>query len=122
MFCPRCGAEFEPGVYECADCETPPVEEPPSKPLPPDAVLKPVFRTADASLLPVVEGVLRSCDIPFYVQGEEAAAIFPLGPAGFGTDGRALAAIVHVPEDRWEEARALLEKRVETEEDPSRIE
>lgn len=107
MFCPVCESEFREGITECPDCEVPLVEALP--PPPEDEPLTEVFRTGDASLLPVVKSVLAAAGMPHIVQGEEASGLFPFGPgAGADSDGRLLAAVVLVPEDRAEEARALL--------------
>jgi len=105
MFCPACEAEFRTGITECPDCEVPLVEELP--PPPEDEPLTEVFRTGDASLLPVVKSVLAAAGMPHIVQGEEAQGLFPFGPSS-QSDGRLLAAVVLVPEDRAEEARELL--------------
>ena len=77
----------------------------------PDPELVPVIRTTDSALLPVVKSVLEAAGIPYIVHGEAGVNLFPLGPAGSRVTGRATGAIVLVPEDRLEEARALLEPR-----------
>ena len=75
----------------------------------PKGPLVQVFRTADASLLPVVESVLLGEGIEFLVAGEEGQALFPLGPLGGGPDKRFLGAIVRVRESDAERARAALQ-------------
>ncbi len=67
-----------------------------------------ILKTGDISFLPVVKSMLDAAGIPYLVQGEEALSLFPVGPAGGGTGGRALVAVVKVPRDRSEEAKALL--------------
>ena len=74
----------------------------------PKGPLVQVYRTADASLLPVIESVLMGEDIEFFVQGEEGQALFPLGAMGGGPDKRFLGAVVRVREGDAERAREAL--------------
>ncbi len=68
-----------------------------------------VLRTADASLLPVVESVLSGAGIRFLVQGGETlGGLYPLGAMGGDDDPRLLAAVVRVPASSREAAEALL--------------
>lgn len=78
----------------------------------PKGPLVQVFRTADASLLPVIESVLLGEGIEFLVAGEEGQALFPLGAIGGGPDKRFLGAVVRVREGDAERARAALEVAV----------
>lgn len=75
----------------------------------PKGPLVQVFRTADSSLLPVVESVLMGEKIEFLVQGEEGQALFPLGAMGGGPDGRFLGAVFLVREGDAERAREALD-------------
>jgi hypothetical protein len=116
MFCPECEAEYREGFYECADCGVKLVDSLPVIDHGEKTVS--VFRTADATLLPVVESVLRARGIPFSVQGEETSGgLFPLGPAGGAADKRYLGAVLRVPESQAEEAKALLESVVPLDEE-----
>lgn len=75
-----------------------------------DGKLVQVWATADVALLAVVKSMLESEDIPFLVQGEEALGLFPVGPGLFGgLAGKMIAARLLVPEERADEARALIE-------------
>ena len=65
MFCPECGAEFREGFVECADCGVALTSAPPEREMPDDEPTVGIFRTADATLLPVVKSVLASAGIPF---------------------------------------------------------
>lgn len=115
MFCPECEAEYREGFEECSDCGVKLVHSLPIV----DHGEKTVgiFRTADASLLPIVESVLRAEGVPFSVQGEETSGgLFPLGSFGGGADDRRLGAVIRVPESRADEAKALLEVAVPIEE------
>ena len=115
MFCPECGAEFRDGIYECADCKVALSTSPPQPAFPDDEPTVGVFRSADASLLPVIKSVLAAEDIPFSVQGDEASGLFPFGAGGIMPDSIRMGAVIRVPESRAEEAKALLESQVQIE-------
>ncbi len=106
MFCPQCGAEYREGVSECWDCQVALVPEALQPPAGGDFVE--VFRTADASLLPVVKSVLDGAAVPHLVQGDEAHGLYPFGSVGGGGDRRLLGAAVLVPAAEADAARALL--------------
>ena len=71
--------------------------------------LLPVFRTADLTLLAVVKAALTGAGIPFIVPGEEGLHQFPLGAFGMGFFRRVMGAVIRVPSDRADEAKAFLE-------------
>jgi len=103
-YCPSCRGEFVGELSTCPDCEIPLVQELPEV-VEDEGELVEVFRTGDATLLPVIVSLLDASGVPCIVQGGEAAGgLFPLGAAA----GKALAALILVPESRAEEARALL--------------
>ncbi|MDH3253739.1 MAG: DUF2007 domain-containing protein [Acidobacteriota bacterium] len=109
MFCPNCQAEYREGFTECSDCEVALVEVLPPEPEHPEGPFSTVFRSADTSLLPVIESLLDDADIPYLIQGEESAqGLFPLGSLGGGSDGRLVGAVVKVPQEYEAEAAALL--------------
>lgn len=103
-YCPSCRGEFVAELSTCPDCEVPLVGELPEVETSDDDLVE-VFRTGDATLLPVIVSLLDASGVPCIVQGAEAAGgLFPLGAAG----GKSLAALILVPEGRAEEAKALL--------------
>jgi hypothetical protein len=110
VFCPKCEAEYREGIYECADCGVALVEDPPAKDVHPDIELIAVFETADPALLPVVKSVLEASEIPFFVQGDEAMGLLPVGrfATGLTQKGQGMVAIVHVDKDHEERAREVL--------------
>lgn len=109
MFCPDCGAEYRPEIRECADCGVPLVPAlPPEEAPDPDARIVPVFRTTDAMILPIVKGLLDSAGIEYFVQGEEALGLIPVGSAGSAVARASLGAIVHVHEDDADSVREML--------------
>ena len=111
MFCPECAAEYREGFTECASCGVGLVSERPEGVQHPDDRFVSVFETTDVTLLPVIKSVLQSAEIPFYVRGDEAMGILPVGTFGSGInyDGQGLGAAVVVHEDQAEEAKALLD-------------
>jgi len=108
MFCPGCGAEYREGFDRCADCGLALSATPPPAPDHGGPELVALLETADVGFLPVLKSLLEGAGIPYVIQGEEAMGLLPIGALGSGPKQRALAAIVHVPADRLEEARALL--------------
>lgn len=107
MWCPTCRGEFVDEVTICPDCGSPLISELPEAEEIDEPFVK-VFRSADASLLPVIKSVLSGADIPHVVQGEEAQGLYPFGSLGGGQDKRLLGAVVLVPESRREAAEAVL--------------
>lgn len=115
MFCPDCGAEYRPEVMECAECGVPLVPALPEEEAPtPDAKIVPVFRTTDPMLLPIVTSLIESAGIEYFVQGEEALGIIPIGSMGSSVSRASLGAIVHVHE---EDAASVREMLAEVKED-----
>ena len=74
----------------------------------PDIKLVAVFRTTNASVLPVVKSLLDSAGIEYFVQGDEAIGLLPIGPAGAAVSGASLAAIVHVKEEDAASVKEML--------------
>lgn len=112
MFCPQCGAEYREEITLCSDCGVTLVAEQPVLDGESDDDLVDVFNTSDVSLLPVLKSVLEAAGIPFFVQGDEALGVLPVGRIGAGgisASGHGLAATVLVPRDHQAEAEALLE-------------
>ncbi len=111
MYCPNCRSEFRQEITSCPDCEISLVVELPPQPEFSEDDLVQVFEATNVAVLPVVKSLLRSAEIPFLVQGDEAMSVLPVGNMGLGpltNKGHGLAALVLVPKDREEEARALL--------------
>jgi hypothetical protein len=109
MFCPDCGAEYRPEIRECADCGVPLVPALPPEQVPePDAKIVPVFRTTDATVLPIVTSLLESAGIEYYVQGEEALGLIPVGAMGSAVSRASLGAIVHVHDEDAASVREML--------------
>jgi hypothetical protein len=86
MYCPQCRTEYRVGFTRCADCDVTLVEH-----LGPDAQdveLAKVFETAEPSLIPVVESVLRNAGIEFLVKNQRLhstvpGADFAVGPVEY---------------------------------------
>ena len=84
MFCPRCHAEYVPGITRCVDCdvelvETLPVAPPAHRAARRDATdhLVTVFTSHDPGAVAIAESLLQSADIAFSVRGE----LLPYGGA-----------------------------------------
>jgi hypothetical protein len=107
-FCPSCRSEYRDGFARCSDCGTELVAAlaPPANPAAPEYAL--LLTSADPDLVPVVVSALEAAAIPYLAEGAEAAGLLPLGPGGPAPHS-GLAVEIHVPADRLEEARALLD-------------
>lgn len=67
MFCPGCGAEYEPGITECAECHVALVAEAPDmEPHFQDTVN--VFESDDPGEIALAESLLQGAEIPYVVQ------------------------------------------------------
>lgn len=116
MFCPECGAEYEEGIVECADCDVPLVHEPPSEPEVPEYVT--ILETSDLSVIPVLKTALEGAGIPYHTRGEGLMDIFPAETLGAPFHSSAGEVEIRVPVDRAEEARELLDTAAIVEGDP----
>jgi hypothetical protein len=120
LICPKCRAEYREGFDRCADCDIqlvdcvlpPPVDDPPVE-------LASLLSTTDVGYLPIVKSLLDAAGIPYVVQGEEALGLLPVGAYSGGVGPGAVRATIHVPVDRIEEARALLEDQTQVLKDNS---
>lgn len=120
MYCPSCRGEYRPELSECPECGVELVAELPDADSEAEADLVRVFETADVSLLPVVKSVLRSAEIPFFTQGDEALGVLPVGRVGAGgisAGGHGLVATILVDREHHDEARALLDQFTDAEAD-----
>ena len=108
MYCPRCRSEYRPEHQRCVECDVELVAElAPGPPVGEQAMVS-VLQSGDAALLPLLKSVLDAAEIPYIVQGDEAAGLFPL-PGGAPMFSRAaFAATLLVPRDRADEALELI--------------
>jgi hypothetical protein len=124
VICPKCRAEYVPGVSVCYDCGVDLVDALPAEPnrgseapdprwpeyaepsgAPPmQFSLVTVFVTSDPGLMAIAETMLESARIPIFVEG--GAARFGSGPLG-DYHPRGPTALRVAPQDA-EDARALL--------------
>lgn len=81
--------------------------------------LTPLHVAADADVLPVIKSVLAAAGIPYFVPGDEAEGLFPVGGLiGFFSD-ETLGTTILVPSDRADEARELLASEARIDPTPS---
>ena len=119
MYCPQCRAEYRDGFTTCSDCGVSLVEAQPPELEHLVGPFHEVFESADAGLMPIVASILHGAGIPFLVQGgATSGGLFPLGSVGGGSDERLLRAIIKVPAEYAEAAKALL---VEAEDVPEYV-
>lgn len=102
MFCPKCKAEYNPGITKCADCDVPLVDKLPEEkelpPKPPYKQLKALFNTAEIA---VIKSILDDAKIDYYFRGERFQAMHvPLVDP----------AILMIREDQFEAVKKLLEE------------
>ena len=67
-----------------------------------------VWETQQVPHLALARSILDSADIPYFVQGEEALQLLPLGTFGSGLFTHGVGARIFVPTEQAEEARSLL--------------
>ena len=106
MYCPRCRTEYREGFGRCTDCDVTLVNqlEAGSE----QAELTKIFETAEPSLIPVVESVLRTAGIEFLAKNQNLHSTVPgthfaVGPVEYW-----------VADDQAEDARALLRELAST--------
>ena len=74
MFCPGCGAEYDPGVTVCGECQVALVEEAPDfEPHFQNTVC--VFESPNQSEIAMAESLLQGAEIPYVVQNEQSQGL-----------------------------------------------
>src|SRR6266542_4445800 len=86
MYCPQCRTEYREGFVRCSDCNIALVNQ--LEPVARNVELTKVFETAEPSLIPVVESLLRSAGIEFLVKNGRLhstmpGASFAVGPVQY---------------------------------------
>src|SRR6266511_2775616 len=75
MYCPQCRTEYREGFVRCSDCNIALVNQ--LEPVARNVELTKVFETAEPSLIPVVESVLRGAGIEFLVKNGRLRSTIP---------------------------------------------
>jgi len=104
MFCPKCGAEYQTGITQCADCGVALVTEPPDEEQPEWVDFVTVLTTRDHAELAVAKSLLDGEGIPFFARNEEVENMLASGPVE-----------VQVPPEHEKVAKGLLRALNETE-------
>ena len=104
MFCPQCGAEYESGIRECADCGVELSAQPPPSADPEWVEFVTVLTTRDHAELAIAKSVLDGEGIPFFAKNEEVENLLATGPVE-----------LQVPPEHESAAKDLLEKLNEPE-------
>jgi Putative prokaryotic signal transducing protein len=111
MICPNCGDEYREGLTECAECRVPLVAkrlEEHQEPHHPDLVT--IYTAVNASLVPVIESVLRGAGIQFLLKSERVQDLFGWGRIGLGYNAIVGPVQVQVTTDDQEAAQELLKE------------
>ena len=109
MYCPKCGAEYIPGIETCADCGVPLQADPPrpeSEPEP-ELELTPIAETGDAIRTALVTSLLDDAGIPYMIRNEQLQDLFGMGRL-VPVNPVSGPVVFLVPADRTDEARDLL--------------
>ena len=135
MICPRCRAEYVPGVRVCYDCgvdlvaELPPLDAKrapspagaaPDGAPPASFTLVTVYVSSDPALMTIAETILESAGIPLVIEGGGLRGAGAMGPHGV-YHSRGPAALRVAPQDAGD-ARELLADLIadgERREDPA---
>lgn len=104
MYCPNCRSEYREGFTHCSDCDVDLVAALPPDKRSHDVNPVKVYETGDASIIPLVQSLLEDAGIEYEVlnTARQYVTNSQLGYAEFW-----------VPEDRAEEARAVLAELAE---------
>ena len=104
MFCPQCGAEYQTGIRECADCGVELVTDPPVTQDPEWVDFVTVLTTRDHAELAVAKSLLEGEGIPFFAKNDGVENLIAAGPVE-----------VQVPPEHEQAARDLLDELNEPE-------
>lgn len=78
MFCPRCGAEYQPGVDLCADCGVQLAAAPPANEAPDLVDAEEILATYNTGDIAIVKSLLDANRIPYLFHGENFTVVDPL--------------------------------------------
>lgn len=104
-------AEYEPGISHCRDCQTALEETPPSRNEDESVLYEEfvrVLEVTNAAIVPVIQSLLQSAEIRFFIKGEGVQDLFGWGRFGAGYSLVTGPPAVYVEPERAEEARELL--------------
>lgn len=113
MHCLYCGVAVTPGAEHCAHCGTAIEWKQGEVEFHPPGDMVEVFRVWDPAMLPVIESLLATNDIPYIVDNDFLQDFLGWGRLFVGYNAITGPPSVKVPESRVEEARELLAERHE---------
>jgi len=108
MHCPYCGAEVTTGAASCTQCEVGITWDGVQPTFETRGTLADLIRVTDPAVLPVIESLLATANIPFVVANEVTQDMFSLGRLASGYNFIAGPPTVRVPEECLVDARELL--------------
>lgn len=108
MRCPYCGSEVTTGAASCAQCEVGITWDGVQPTFETRGTLADLVRVTDPAVLPVIESLLATANIPFIVANEVTQDMFSLGRLVAGYNYIPGPPTVRVPEECLVEARELL--------------
>lgn len=83
MICPNCRAEYNRGIYVCAECDVPLVDHLPDDDQlektedieEQDTIFLDIYITSDAGEIAMIKSLLDGAGIDYYFQGERFASV-----------------------------------------------
>lgn len=107
MFCPDCGAEYEEGVFVCAECDVALNDESDGEESE-EVEFAPLLESTDVVFFSLLTSELEGADVPWFVQAEESLGVLPRDGRTAQEPGKQVA-VIYVAKSRFETARRLAE-------------
>jgi len=115
MFCPKCGAEYQPWIMTCAECNVELEMQKPGDEKPEYINLVTVYETGNPAIITIAKSILNSENIHFNMKGDGVQDLFGGGRIGTGFNPLVGPVQVQVDEKDASLARELLSDLEESE-------